>query len=167
MPTITQARIQAFTGNISFEPTPPPSVTPTSTSTTIVPATLGPTGPTGPQGEVGPTGPLRTAATMEIQWNSGAAVANDTVYFIYNPLYSGRINSLTYFTATGSYTVAVKIGAAYVGNLSVISVTSPTPTTLVTTTPNVFMPGQPITAVITSATGNPTDTVLSLNVTWL
>ena len=171
MPLISQARIQAFTGDISFEPEPPPTgVVPTGASGSAVSGAIaqdtGPTGPTGPQGDRGPTGPLRADVTMEIQWTSGSVVTDDTVYFIFNPLYGGTINSLTYFTTTGSYTVAIKIGVGNVGNLSVVSVDSESPTTLIASSPNTFSPGQAISAVVTNATANPSDTVLSLSVTW-
>jgi hypothetical protein len=69
MPLITQARIQPFTGNISFEPGTPPIVTPTPTPTDVaVPANLGPTGPTGSTGPTGasitgPTGPTGASIT--------------------------------------------------------------------------------------------------------
>ena len=61
MPTISQARIQSFTGKITFEDEPPSTVTPTPTpdaaaaaSTAGLSSVTGPTGPTGPSGVAGP-----------------------------------------------------------------------------------------------------------------
>jgi hypothetical protein len=126
----------------------------------------GVTGPTGSQGVTGPTGPERSAVTMELQWTSGAIVSNDTVWFVYSPPYGGTINSLTYFVGTGSYSVDVKIAGSDVTGLTSISVDSATPATANATAANTFSAGQAITAVITGATGSPTDSILSLNVTW-
>lgn len=132
----------------------------------------GPTGPTGAagatgaQGATGPTGPERSAVVMEIQWNYGAIVTNDTVYFVYKPPYPGTVGALTYFCDTGSYSVNVQINGVNVTGLTSLSVSSSTPATASASGANTFSIGQPITAVITGATGSPTDSVLSLAVTW-
>jgi hypothetical protein len=108
----------------------------------------------------------RNAARMQAQWVSGAAVSNDTVYFVYDAPYNGTINSLTYFTGNGSFTVAVQINGTNVTGLSAIAVSSATPATATATAANTFTAGQRITAVVTAATGSPTDAVLSLAATW-
>lgn len=124
------------------------------------------TGPTGSTGPTGPTGPERSSVTMELQWTSGAIVTNDTVYFVYSPPYGGTVNSLTYFTGAGSYSVDVKINGVGVGALTGISVSSSTPATVSATSANTFTAGQAIIAAITAATSDPTDTMLVLSVTW-
>lgn len=152
--------LQGVTGPTgSTGPTGPTGVTGPTGST-------GPTGPTGIIGPTGPTGPERSAVVMEIQWNSGAIVTNDTVYFVYRPPYPGTVGALTYFCDTGSYTVNVQINGTNVTGLTSIDVNSSTPATASASGANTFSIGQAITAVITGATGSPTDTVLSLAVTW-
>jgi hypothetical protein len=108
----------------------------------------------------------RNAARMQTQWVSGAAASNGTAYFVYDAPYGGTINSLTYFTGNGSFTVAVQINGTNVTGLSAISVSSATPATATATAANTFTAGQRITAVVTGATGSPTDAVLSLAATW-
>jgi hypothetical protein len=135
---------------------------PTGAASTVT----GPTGPAGAGGATGPTGPQRTSVTMELQWTSGAIVTNDTVYFVYSPPYGGTINSLTYFTGAGSYTVDVNINGVGVGGLTGITVNSSSPATANATSTRTFSAGQPITATTSSATSDPTDTMLVLSVTW-
>jgi hypothetical protein len=108
----------------------------------------------------------RNTARLQAQWVTGAIVANDTVYLAYDAPYNGTINSLTYFTGNGSFSVAIQIAGTNVTGLSAISVSSATPATATATAANTFTAGQRITAVITSATSNPTDALLSLAVTW-
>ena len=129
----------------------------------------GPTGvagPTGPVGATGPTGASRLAVRFQAQWVTGSTVANDTIYFSYDPPYSGTINSLTYFTGSGSFSLAVQINSTPVTGLSSLTVNSSSPTTTNATALNTFTAGQHLVGVITSATGSPTDVLLSLSVTW-
>jgi hypothetical protein len=97
---------------------------------------------------------------------TGAIVANDTIWLAYDAPYAGTINALTYFTGNGSFSVAIQINGTNVTGLSAVAVSSATPATTNATAANTFTAGQRITAVITSATGSPTDVVLSLAATW-
>jgi hypothetical protein len=97
---------------------------------------------------------------------TGAIVANDTVWLAYDAPYNGTINALTYFTGNGSFSVAIQINGTNVTGLSAVAVSSATPATTNATAANTFTAGQRITAVITAATGSPTDALLSLAVTW-
>jgi hypothetical protein len=117
-------------------------------------------------GPTGAAGSARSAARMQAQWVSGAVVQNDTIFFAYDPPYNGTINSLTYFTGVGSFTVAVKIAGTNVTGLSAVTVNNTTAATATATAANTFTAGQHITAAITGATSSPTDALLSLNVTW-
>jgi hypothetical protein len=134
-----------------------------------VPGPAGPTGPTGPVGPTGATGPAgssRSAARLQAQWVSGAVVINDTVYLAYDAPYAGTVNSLTYFTGVGSFTANIQIAGVSVTGLAAVAVSSATPATANATAANTFTAGQRITAVITAASGSPTDALLSLAVTW-
>jgi hypothetical protein len=97
---------------------------------------------------------------------TGAVVANDTIWLVYDSPYPGTLTALTYFTGNGSFGVAIQINGTNVTGLSAISVSSATPATATATAANTFSAGQRITAVITGATGSPTDALLSLAVTW-
>ena len=108
----------------------------------------------------------RNTAKLQAQWVSGAVVANDTVWLVYDAPYAGTVQSLTYFTANGSFTVAIQINGVSVTGLGAIAVSSATPATATATAANTFAAGQRITAVVTAATGSPTDALLSLAVTW-
>jgi hypothetical protein len=108
----------------------------------------------------------RNTARLQAQWVTGAIVANDTVWLAYDAPYAGTITALTYFTGNGSFSVAIQINGANVTGLSAVAVSSATPATANATAANTFTAGQRITAVITSATGSPTDALLSLAVTW-
>lgn len=105
-------------------------------------------------------------ARLQAQWVSGAVVQNDTVWLAYDAPHTGLVNSLKYFTGNGSFTVAIQINGVNVTGLSGISVSSATPATATATGANTFAAGQRITAVVTGATGSPTDALLSLAVTW-
>jgi hypothetical protein len=102
---------------------------------------------------------------MQAEWPAGAIVNNGTVHVCWDPPYAGTINSLKHICNTGSFTAAIQINGGVVTGLSAI-----TPTGTITTTnasaANTFTAGQPIDAVITSATTNAADATLSLNVTW-
>jgi len=108
----------------------------------------------------------RNLAKLQAQWVTGAIVANDTVWLAYDAPYAGTINSLTYFTGNGSFSVAIQINGTNVTGLSAVAVSSATPATTNATAANTFTAGQRITAVITAATSSPTDALLSLAVTW-
>lgn len=98
------------------------------------------------------------------QWPSGAVVQNGTVYLVYNAPVSGTINSVDYTTAVGSFNAQVQISGTVVSGLGTISVNN-----TMSNTPagaNTFSIGDKITAVITNASGNPTNAVLNLNLTW-
>jgi hypothetical protein len=103
---------------------------------------------------------------MQLAWDTGAVVANDTVYFVYDAPYAGIINSMTYFTGAGSFTCNVQIAGVSVTGLGAVAVSSATPATANATAANTFTAGQRIGVVITAATGSPTDALLSLNATW-
>jgi hypothetical protein len=106
------------------------------------------------------------AALMQLQWAGGATVANDTFYFAFNAPRNGTINSLDWFSGTGSFTVAVKIAGTNVTGLAAVNVNTATPTNTAATAANTFTAGQSITAVITAAATSPTDALLGLNITW-
>lgn len=108
----------------------------------------------------------RNTARLQAQWVTGAIVANDTVWLAYDAPYAGTVSSLTYFTGNGSFSVAIQINGTNVTGLSAVAVSSATPATTNATAANTFTAGQRITAVITAATGSPTDALLSLAVTW-
>jgi hypothetical protein len=108
----------------------------------------------------------RNAARMQLAWDTGAVVTNDTVYFVYDAPYAGTINSMTWFTGAGSFTANVQINGTSVTGLAAVNVNSATATTTTATAANIFTAGQRIGVVITAATGSPTDALLSLNVTW-
>ena len=112
------------------------------------------------------TGSVTPAARLQAQWASGAVVSNDTIYLAYDVPYAGTISALTYFTTTGSFTVAIQINGVNVTGLNAVAVNSVTPATINASGANTFTAGQRISAVITGATGSPTDALLSLAVTW-
>lgn len=127
----------------------------------------GPTGATGASGATGATGPSApNFVRMQLQWTSGATVQDDTTYFVFDPPYDGLINSLTYFTGSDSFTVAVQIAGTPVTGLSAVTVNSSTPATTNASGANAFTAGQPVACVVTGTTGTPTDVLLSLSVTW-
>lgn len=138
---------------------------PTGAASTV-PGPQGPAGPIGGQGPPGPAGTSRNSARLQAQWVTGAIVANDTVWLAYDAPYAGTINSLTYFTGNGSFMTAIQINGTNVTGLSSVSVSSATPATATATGANTFTAGQRITAVVSAATGSPTDAMLSLAVTW-
>jgi len=109
---------------------------------------------------------VRNKARLQAQWQNAAVVSDDTVWLAYDAPYAGTVNSLTYFTGNGSFSVAVQIDGVSVTGLSAVAVSSATPATTNATAANTFVAGQRITAVITAATGSPTDALLSLAVTW-
>jgi hypothetical protein len=108
----------------------------------------------------------RNSARLQAQWQNAAVVSDDTVWLCFDAPYSGTVNSMTYFTGNGSFTVAVQINGTPVTGLGAVAVSSATPATTNATAANVFTQGQRITAVITGSTGAPTDALLSLAVTW-
>jgi hypothetical protein len=108
----------------------------------------------------------RNAARLQLAWDTGAVVANDTVYFCWDAPYAGTINSMTYFTGAGSFSANVQIAGTSVTGLGAVAVSSATPATTSATAANTFTAGQRIGVVITAATGSPTDALLSLAVTW-
>lgn len=107
----------------------------------------------------------RNAARLQAQWQGAATVEDDTVWWWDMP-YDGTISTLKFFTGAGSFTVAIKINGVTVTGLSAVAVSSSTPATATATAANTFAKGDNIMAVITGATGSPTDALLSLAVTW-
>ncbi len=108
---------------------------------------------------------LANNAVATAQWVSGAVVANGTIYFAYKIPFPGTIASMDYFAGNGSFTVAVKINGTNVTSLSAITVNSATPANTAATGANTVAVNDIITGVISSATGSPTDAVLSINIT--
>jgi hypothetical protein len=108
----------------------------------------------------------RNAARMQAAWDGAAIVENDTYYLCFDAPYAGTINTLKYFTGAGSFSVAIQIGGVSVTGLSAVSVSSATPATATATAANTFSAGAQITAVVTGATGDPVNALLSLAVTW-
>jgi hypothetical protein len=107
----------------------------------------------------------RNSARLQAQWQNAATVSDDTVWWWDMP-YAGIINTLKYFTGNGSFTVTYKINGVTVTGLSAVVVSSSTPATATATALNAFPAGANVSVVITGATGNPTDALLSLAVTW-
>jgi hypothetical protein len=108
----------------------------------------------------------RDKARLQAQWQNAAVVSDDTVWLCFDAPYAGTVNSLTYFTGNGSFTVNIQINGVSVAGLGAVAVSSATPATTNATAANTFTAGQRITAVITGSTGAPTDALLSLAVTW-
>jgi hypothetical protein len=121
---------------------------------------------TGPQGIQGIPGASRNAARLQAQWVNAAVVSDDTVWLCFDTPYAGTVNSLTFFTGNGSFNVTIQIDGVTVTGLSAIAVSSPTKDTEDATAVNAFPEHAVVTAVITGATGSPTDALLSLAVTW-
>ena len=92
-------------------------------------------------------------------------MTNGQFWFVFNPPYDGIINSLTYLTANDSFDLEVDIAGTPVTGLAV-TVSSSTPTTATATAANTFSAGDPITGIVTSTSGSPTDVMLSLSVDW-
>lgn len=111
------------------------------------------------------TAEVRSAARLQVQWVSGAVVQDDTIYFVYDPPYPGRINSATYFCNVGSFDLEVQINGVDVTGLEALAPTS-IPTTTPASAANTFAAGQPITGIISSSSGSPTDALVSLDITW-
>ncbi len=105
---------------------------------------------------------------MEAQWPSAGGVVLTDGFFWWaaKPPYGGTVDSLTYQTGVGSFTVEVDIAGTPVTGLSAVAVSSSTPTTTNATGANTFTAGQVISGTVTGATGSPSDVMLSLAVTW-
>jgi hypothetical protein len=114
----------------------------------------------------------RDQAKAQLQWISGAVVANGVVYFIYDTPYSGTILGMQYFTGNGSFVATVDInnaggaGGTPVTGLSSITVNSATATFASATGSNTFSKDATISGVIASASGSPTDALLNLLIRW-
>jgi hypothetical protein len=109
--------------------------------------------------------PARNKARLQAQWQGADVVANGTVWWLDMP-YDGTVDTLKYFTGNGSFNVAIQIDDVNVPGLNAITVSLPASTTTAATSANTFLEGQRVSAVITGATGDPTDAVLSIAVTW-
>lgn len=111
--------------------------------------------------------PPRSQARLQAQWASGAVVnSGDVVYFTIDAPYAGTINALTAFAGTGSFSAYVSIAGKDVGGLNPASVSGATPVTTPATSSNTFVAGQTIYVTCGAPSGNPTNSVLSLAVTW-
>lgn len=106
----------------------------------------------------------RNKGVMVAQWVLGTVAANGDFYFAYKAPYAGTINSLDSLSTTGTFTLAVKINGTNVTGLSAVAVSTAANTAA--TAANTFSAGDTISGTISSASGSPTDAVLSLNVTW-
>lgn len=73
------------------------------------------------------------------------------------------LTSLDTQIATGSFTIAIKVGATTIGGLGSVAVNTPTIENNPASEPNSVGPGDTITATITSATGSPAGVVIGLN----
>lgn len=107
----------------------------------------------------------RNQARAQLQWANGAVAGNGTAYFVYSAPYSGTINSMDYLCTTGTFTAQVQINGTTVTGLGAVSVTG-SGANVAATALNTFTAGQKITVVITNSTANPTNALLSLNLTW-
>lgn len=97
-------------------------------------------------------------------FDSTVSVHNDT-YFVADgwPWASGTINSvgfLTGGTSSPSFSIAIQINGVNVTSCNGLSVTSPTLTTTTCTGANTIAAGQPVTLVISGASGLPTSAVI-------
>jgi hypothetical protein len=106
----------------------------------------------------------RNNGVLAAQWVLGTVAANGDFYFAYKAPYAGTVNSLDSLSGTGTFTLAVKINGTNVTGLSAVAVSTAANTAA--TAANTFSAGDTITGTISSASGSPTDAVLSLNVTW-
>ncbi len=106
----------------------------------------------------------RNLGVMQAQWVLGTIILDGDFYFAYKALYAGTVTSLDSFSSTGTFTVNVKINGSSVTSLSAVAVS--TAANHAATGANTFVAGDTITGTISSASGSPTDAVLSLNVTW-
>jgi hypothetical protein len=121
-------------------------------------------GTTGATGATGAAGSSRTKGVLQAQWVLGTVAANGDFYFSYKAPYAGTVTSLDSLSTTGTFTLAVKINGTNVTGLSAVAVSTAANTAA--TAANTFSAGDTITGTISSASGSPTDAVLSLNATW-
>ena len=108
----------------------------------------------------------RKVAKLQLAWETGAVVTNDTLYFLYETPYAGTIDTMKYFTGIGSFIATVRINGVNVTGLTNINVNNTVVSTATATALRSFTAGQRLELVITSATSNPTDALLILSVTW-
>jgi hypothetical protein len=106
----------------------------------------------------------RNNGVLAAQWVLGTVAADGDFYFAFKAPYAGTVTSLDSLSGTGTFTLAVKINGTNVTSLSAVAVSTAANT--VATGANTFSAGDTITGTISSASGSPTDAVLSLNVTW-
>lgn len=100
-------------------------------------------------------------------FDNGAVVSNGTYTLLYKAPVGFNITAIDAVSATGSFTLAIQIAGVNVvwtGGGTTISVTS-SPTTTTALSSNSVVAGQMITAVITSASGSPTGSIINLDVT--
>lgn len=95
-------------------------------------------------------------------WEQNATVVNgDFTFSAYMP-FAGTITGLKYKTASGTFTVAVKIAGSTVTGLSAVAVSSPSYNTAAASAANTFSIGDVVTGTISSATSSPTGAVLTI-----
>lgn len=95
-------------------------------------------------------------------WEQNATVVNgDFTFAAYMP-FTGAITALKYKTASGTFTVAVKVGGSTVTGLSAVAVSSSSYNTALATAANTFVAGDVLTGTISSAASSPTGSVLTL-----
>jgi hypothetical protein len=114
---------------------------------------------------IGDTLQSHNVGALLVQWVLGTIVDNGVFYFAYKAPYAGTVNSLDCVSGSGTFGLGVAINGTAVTSLSAVSVGSAAHITA--TAANTFSAGDTISGTISSASGSPTDAVLSLNVTWL
>lgn len=104
-------------------------------------------------------------ASLVMEWTGGTIVANGTYpYALYMP-YAGTIQTADYLTAAAtSFVFAVQIAGTNVTGLSAVTASSATLASTNATAANVFATGQRVDLIVSSATGSPTNAVVSLRI---
>lgn len=98
------------------------------------------------------------------EWPSGAVVENGSVYLVYRAPVSGTLNSMDLLCATGSFAVTANINGVAVTGLTATA--GSTAQNIAATAANIFAAGDTITISIANATGNPTNAVININLSW-
>lgn len=104
------------------------------------------------------TFPWSTNACWE---QNGTVVDGDFTFSAYMP-FAGTLSGLKYKTASGTFTVAVKINGSTVTGLSAVAVSSSSYNTAAASAANTFVAGDVVTGTISSAAGSPTGSVLTI-----
>ena len=104
-------------------------------------------------------------ARLQAQWVQGMVVSNGTMHLCYRAPYRGRIYSLDFANAAGSFAVQIAVDGVPVPGLEAVQVGT-TPGSAQATGPVALGPGSDVTCIITNAAGTASDAVLSLNLSW-